>query len=117
MIFKLQYWFKSESIDKEVISINLDYLMNFIEARNNNGEAWLLLADKNVYVGGEFIANPKKEDLIINDGWFTVGESEEYRSVLTEKIKSNKIYKEKGIDILRDEFIKKYDEKNLKSTK
>ncbi len=119
-MYKLIFWLKSEILDtekKEIFSEDLDSLMNQIGTCNDSGEAWLLHVDKSVYAKGVFIANPKKEDLIVNAGWFTVGESEEYRNKLTNKIKTSKIYKEKGINKFRDEFIKKYDEKGLKPTK
>ncbi len=119
-MYKLTFWLKSKNLEtsKTIIdSGDLDSLMNQIGTCNDNGEAWLLHVDKDVYVGGLFIANPEIEDLIVNAGWFTVGESEEYRGDLTNKIKASRIYKEKGIDKTRDKFIIKYDEKGLKPTK
>ena len=110
MQFKLLYWLKSELLEtkvSQIVSDDLDFLMDQIETRNNNGEAWTILVDKDVYLNGKMIEN---------HGSFTVGHSEEYRDKLSEKMSKNKAYKDKQIDILRDEFLKKYDEKKIKST-
>ncbi len=100
MRYILTYWLASilDTPESFIPSEDLSWLMDRIGTRNDNGESWLLHIE-------------------INGACYLVGDSEEYRGDLTNKIKVNKAYKAKDILKLRDKFIKKYDEKGLKPTK
>ena len=110
MIYKLQYWLKSESLEtkmSEMVSDDLDFLMDQIETRNNNGEAWTILVDKDVYLNGKMIEN---------HGSFTVLHSETERSTLTALMDKNEAYKSQEIDVIRTDALRVYDLKRITRT-
>ena len=118
MIYKLQYWLKSELLEtktSEMVSDDLNFLMDQIETRNDNGEAWTILVNKDIFKNG-FKENPTKDDLIENNGWFTVLDSETERNELTAKVNINEAYKSKGIDALRTDALRIYDVKKITRT-
>ena len=110
MIYKLQYWLKSELIEtekKEDVSEDFDMLLDKVKS----------LIDYEWYILAAFdYVRIRDNTLHKNATCFVVADSRIERNELTAQIEANPAYKAKGIDLIRTDLIKAYDLKKLEPT-
>ena len=105
MIFKLQYWPKSELElpTTELVFKNMGLLMAYfkphfpIELTENH---WTVLADMDEYQGNQ---------IVVNNGAFLVGHSQMTRQEINDLMAVNPAYQRMEIQAIRQAFLNEYD--------